>query len=451
MRRPKGSIEPSRVPIKSRKSTSDSSGSTQRRHRGAMELGWNKEGIPYFRQPMAGLGFITWHVYPKGEAIIRRWGLVEGNVLPSDLFRILHDGGHLYTLKGGPSGYVEPTQTYSPSPNRGSTVRTPQHVEPKPRPGRSTPGRGVTLPASGLNERFDSPARTELLRRNAAGSLPAASPRSSHKSRTKRRGVTPPQPALEARLQLAPAHPRTTGPVEPTGARPAMQRPGKPLSTPPESIKRNSLRSAHRTKPEPRSDAEAAIKQVLQRPTQSLIRCLEGRISQLDGSHARVKGRTVPTHPRHDPPVFDAVSQPDRSLREPSSHHLGQRRETERERTQASLGLIRTLQTRMGQIEAMRSSAAPAPESRPDVTVPATVIAELTPARRVADALVSQASAPPVFTGQNVRATVPTAEYAIDEEPPVIGRLSRQNPVNWLWAILLVLGLVLVTFIAIGR
>lgn len=66
-----------------------------------MHLERNAEGILYFRQPMGLEDFVTWHMYPTGEAILRRDDIYEGRCLPPILYSELRLGGHLYTNRSG--------------------------------------------------------------------------------------------------------------------------------------------------------------------------------------------------------------------------------------------------------------------------------------------------------------------------------------------------------------
>lgn len=112
MRRPKGSEPPYRPPIKRRVVTVKGSPSRLpvRRPTDARGL-WlerNKEGVLFFRQPHGDLGWVTWRVYASGEAILRRHGVTEGQILPTWLYSELKRNDHLFTDGTGPGGVVEP-------------------------------------------------------------------------------------------------------------------------------------------------------------------------------------------------------------------------------------------------------------------------------------------------------------------------------------------------------
>src|SRR4051794_7148222 len=98
---PKGAMREYRPPIKSR-TVSSSASRAGSRHRGAMELGRNADGVLYFRQPMQGLGFVTWHVDLNGERYLVQRSLDIGDVLSQDAYALMHARGWIYTNKGGP-------------------------------------------------------------------------------------------------------------------------------------------------------------------------------------------------------------------------------------------------------------------------------------------------------------------------------------------------------------
>src|SRR5262245_47473147 len=83
---------------------------------GGLRLERNSDGVRQFGQPKALNDFTTWSIYPSGEAILRRAGVSEGQVLPDGMFKTLRDGNHLYTKTGKPR----------PSSGAGSAARPPQ-------------------------------------------------------------------------------------------------------------------------------------------------------------------------------------------------------------------------------------------------------------------------------------------------------------------------------------
>jgi hypothetical protein len=118
MRGPKGSYPESyRPPIRRIR---------QRAHSGSgtcMHLERNQEGILYFRQPMGLEDFVTWHIYPTGEAILRRDDIHEGRCLPPVLYSELRLGGHLYTNRSGT--YIPPFPREAREAIPGRPLRAP--------------------------------------------------------------------------------------------------------------------------------------------------------------------------------------------------------------------------------------------------------------------------------------------------------------------------------------
>jgi hypothetical protein len=65
-----------------------------------MELGCNKDGLLFFRQ-LFPTQWITWHIYPKGELLLREWGIDVGDLISPDQAKILRAQDVVYWLRGG--------------------------------------------------------------------------------------------------------------------------------------------------------------------------------------------------------------------------------------------------------------------------------------------------------------------------------------------------------------
>ncbi len=97
----------------------------RRKSSGGARVERNRDGILYFRQPTGDDQFITWHVYPRGEDILRRQGVTEGTRLTPGLFKKLLNQGHLYTEGGKPSdGRFKGTSPKRPPSGREASSAT---------------------------------------------------------------------------------------------------------------------------------------------------------------------------------------------------------------------------------------------------------------------------------------------------------------------------------------
>jgi hypothetical protein len=61
----------------------------------SMQLKFNRLEERFFAQPI-GEDFITWHIHPRGDQILRKYGIRTGGIVTTRAYIELRDGGFLY-------------------------------------------------------------------------------------------------------------------------------------------------------------------------------------------------------------------------------------------------------------------------------------------------------------------------------------------------------------------